>query len=298
MAFIFPFILICALGFSMGYSMAFPGAFCLGTIAVGINTLPSTIIDFKKSSLLKRISVTPIKPIRILLSICLFYLLIMVCSVIVMTSLTMLIFINYWNIGQNIDFAGTSLNMPSMQEVFANVNWGEYAYCIFIIIILSLSCGLALSALFRSAGSIQAFSIMIVVLTILLSGLALPNAVIRNTPTLWYLGYILTPFKSIITSAFEAWNGSYHQFANPSDLPEFLNWDPNWYQMMNLQGSNIFDFTKNYSVYSTLMFPGMQPFQKIDILNGQEKMATVALPFAWIVLLFIVTMKKFKWTNR
>jgi hypothetical protein len=64
--------------------------------------------------------------------------------------------------------------------------------------------------------------------------------------------------------------------------------------MMNLQGSNIFDFTKNYSVYSTLMFPGMQPFQKIDILNGQEKMATVALPFAWIVLLFIVTMKKFK----
>jgi hypothetical protein len=74
--------------------------------------------------------------------------------------------------------------MPSMQEVFANVNWGEYAYCIFIIIILSLSCGLALSALFRSAGSIQAFSIMIVVLTILLSGLALPNAVIRNTPTL------------------------------------------------------------------------------------------------------------------
>jgi hypothetical protein len=27
-------------------------------------------------------------------------------------------------------------------------------------------------------------------------------------------------------------------------------------------------------------------------------MATVALPFAWIVLLFIVTMKKFKWTNR
>ncbi|GHU49843.1 hypothetical protein FACS189459_2510 [Bacilli bacterium] len=62
MAFVFPLILVCILGFSIGYTLAFPGAFCLGVFTVGLNSMPTTILDFKKSTLLKRIGVTPIKP--------------------------------------------------------------------------------------------------------------------------------------------------------------------------------------------------------------------------------------------
>jgi ABC-type multidrug transport system permease subunit len=71
---------------------AFPGSFLLGIIVTGLNVMPSTISDFRKSSLLKRISVTPVSSKRVLLSICGFYLIIMVISVIFVVACTVLIF--------------------------------------------------------------------------------------------------------------------------------------------------------------------------------------------------------------
>jgi ABC-type multidrug transport system permease subunit len=43
--------------------MTLGGSICMGSIIIGIYALPTSVYDFKKSSLLKRIGVTPVSPL-------------------------------------------------------------------------------------------------------------------------------------------------------------------------------------------------------------------------------------------
>jgi hypothetical protein len=49
--------------------------------------------------------------------------------------------------------------------------------------------------------------------------------------------------------------------------------------MMNLNGSSIFDFSKDYAVYSSIMLPGTDRVGPIVILGGVEKMVNIAIPY-------------------
>jgi len=262
LTFIFPIILVCVLGFSLGYSIAFPGAFFMGIIAVGLNVMPGTICEFRKSSLLKRISITPIKPIRILITICLYYLLVMIASIIITIFLTLLIFIKYFKNGQTIEISNECISVPSLSQVLSHVDYPSFIYVTILIFIISLLTGLMFCSFFTSTSTINSVSIMVMILTILLSGLAVPNSIMKSNIPLWYTGYALTPFKSVICSAFESWNGS---FKDNFGLISGYN-----YQMNNCNGSHVFDMSSSYVVYSTVILPGITS-GKITILSISEK---------------------------
>jgi hypothetical protein len=257
--------------------------------------LPSTILDFKQSSLLKRIGVTPISSRRILLSICFFYLLIMILSTVVVTCISLLFFTQYWNVGSLITVGegetSISINLPSIKTILTNVDWGGYCYNIFICIILSISTGLAFASIFRTPTTIQSVSVMLMIIVILSSGLAVPNQISVSNKVIWFGGYI-TPFKPIINCTYEAWNGTYKQ----NGLDGF-DWNPDWRNFTNLYGSSIFDFKKTYAVYSTIVLPGSK-MGPIQILTTSEKYVNISVPYAWLSVLIIVIAKKFRWTGR
>jgi hypothetical protein len=132
---------------------------------------------------------------------------------------------------------------------------------------------------------------MMMIIVILSSGLAIPNQLTRSSDLIWYGGYI-TPFKPIINTSFESWNGKYKIEWPFADTPT------DWQNFTNLYGSNPFNFTQSYSVYATLVMPGSGDAGPKTLLGVPEKMTTLILPFAWAVLETIVIAKKFRWTNR
>jgi len=287
LSFCFPIILTAVLGFSLGYTMAFPGAFFIGIIAIGLNVMPATLSDFRKSSLLKRISVTPIKPIRIFITICLYYLCIMIVSLLFTIAFSYLIFVKYFKTGQEITMQEGSepILLPSLKDCLANIDYAGFIYSAILIFILSLTTGLFLCSIFSSPTTINSVSIMIMILTILLSGLALPNSIMRSNESLWYCGYFLTPFKSVITFSFESWNHG------------MKGWEVLGYNYNNLNNSGIFEFKNKYEIYSTIILPGVDA-GTITILDIPEKIATLIIPFAWITFFSAYTGKKFKWSVR
>jgi len=290
LSFIFPIILVCVLGFSLGYNMAFPGAFFMGIIAVGLNVMPGTICEFRKSSLLKRISITPIRPIRILITICLYYLVIMIMSIIITICLTFLIFIKFVKNGQMIEIPGVGdITMPSLSKVLANVDYASFIYVAILIFILSLLTGLMFCSFFTSTSTIHSVSIMVMILTILLSGLALPNSVMKSNISLWYVGYVFTPFKSTMCSAYESWNGAFKD--NFADVGGYI------YQMNNCNGSHVFNMSSSYEIYSAIVLPGVGS-GKITILSTTEKWITIFLPYVWVIIFSVIIGTKFKWGNR
>jgi len=289
LSFIFPIILVCVLGFSLGYNMAFPGAFFMGIIAVGLNVMPGTICEFRKSSLLKRISITPIRPIRILITICLYYLVIMIISIIITICLTLLVFIKFIKNGQTIEIPSIgSITMPSLSQVLANVDYASFIYVTILIFILSLLTGLMFCSFFTSTSTIHSVSIMVMILTILLSGLALPNSVMKSNISLWYVGYVFTPFKSAMCSAYESWNGAFK---------DHLSGNFYLFQMNNCNGSHVFNMSSSYVIYSAIVLPGVGS-GRITILSVTEKWVTIFLPYVWVIIFSIIIGKKFKWGNR
>jgi hypothetical protein len=138
---------------------------------------------------------------------------------------------------------------------------------------------------------------------------------------LWWLGYVVDPFKPIINMATEAWNGPI-PFANADtglvagetiewwDADKGL-WDPlftvhlqNWGgpnllsdpEQWNPQ-STIWNVNVPYTVFCTMMLPNVQPGPTLIVSSG-EKIAGFILPFAWSTLFIFLTLRWFKWSSR
>jgi len=218
-------------------------------------------------------------------------------STIFITAFTILLFINHWSVGESFKITDSqgetnTITMPPLSKIFANVYWGGYIYSVIMTILLSLTTGLMFASLFKTPATIQSVSVMMMIMVILSSGIAVPNQLTRSSGLIWYGGYI-TPFKPIINTSFESWNGSYKV-----DWTGFEEVQPNWRNFTNLYGSNPFNFTQTFAIYATLVMPGSGDIGPKTLLNIPEKIATLVLPFGWIIIEVIVILKKFKWTNR
>jgi hypothetical protein len=131
---------------------------------------------------------------------------------------------------------------------------------------------------------------MLMIVVILSSGLAVPNQITVSHSFIWFAGYV-TPFKPIINTSYEAWNGTYMDSIN---LP---GWNDAFHNITNLNGSSVFDFTKTYDIYSTIVLPGSN-MGPVTILTIPEKICNIAVPYAWLAIIIVVVAKKFRWTNR
>jgi hypothetical protein len=73
--------------------------------------------------------------------------------------------------------------------------------------------------------------------------------------------------------------------------------NPSWEQMFNLNGSSWYNINSTYSIFNSIVLPGLNTgeaklFDKVDkILNN-------VLPYVWISVFLPIIFFKFKWNNR
>lgn len=311
-AFIFPCICITLIGYLMSYAAVLGGAICLGSYVIAIYALPNSVYDFKKSSLLKRIGVTPLNPSWFIAIICLFYLIIMLISIIWCFLFSMMIFSPFWNKGPVarqefeslpnwIDLRGIETQFMSLKDVLSSVEWGGYIFSFFLSVAVGTTMGMMIVSLSRTAMQLQSMSVLVIIISLLVGGQAIPMTIVRNITPIWYISYIICPFKASLNMSTEAWNGPVSQGVGEKFL--WLNEYGIWRQlgetihMQNFGNSTIWEFNKPYIQISTVLMPNVEPGE-VTILGKTEKIIDFILPFAWIGIFLGITKWKFRWSSR
>lgn len=291
-AFVFPLMFITLLGYLLSYNIVLGGCLSIGGIVISVYCLPNSIFDFKKSSLLKRIGVTPINPTNFILTVCGYYCLMMIISLFWCILISLLLFAGYWTKGPWVHLINNSdielTNMPSLLTVLANVEWGGFIFSQLLVIMTGTSLGMLIVAISKTVLTIQAMSVTLLIIAMILGGQLVPVSIVRSVEPLWYLGYAIDPFKSSMDMAMEAWNGPIN-----NDAQHFYG-----HSIMNCNNSTIWNVHQSYVVFSTMVVPGSEGIGKVNILSMPEKILNFIIPFIWSALFLFISSKKFKWSSR
>lgn len=269
--FFMPAIYIVLIGFILGYENTMGGFLSVAATMVTLGSMPTALFEFKNSSLLKRIGATPIKPVTFLLTISSFYFLLIIAGTVFSLLFSIAVFSGYWNQGRLLSGSGASaIYAPSLLSILSQVSWGQFVYGQLINVLVALAMGLAIVSISKAQSMVSGICMALLITTQFISGQILPIVSIKQIPAIWYLGYILSPFKSGVTFVYESWNGS--------EIAHNV-----------IQASNIFDSNP----YTTL-YNGSQ----LTILSSDEKIVSHFVPYIWMLIFGVIALKKFKWSNR
>ena len=282
-AFAFPVIFIAILATLLGYDQLLGSIVAIPATTIGLTVLPTALFEFKNSSLLKRIGVTPIKPSMFILTISAYYILIMIVSTITTIGIAILILIKYLNNGRVISDSPVKIIAPSMIDMLKYVNWGGVVWGTLMNIIVSTSMGIFVSSISKSTLSIQGIGIPILIISEFLAAQVLPVSMVKAVDGLYYISYI-TPFKYPTALIIESWNGQY-------DLSLLTKPVNGIIQLQLDASSNIFNI---HQTFATLDKAG----KPIDIYTTYDKVLNLVMPFAWTLLFGGITLKTFKWSTR
>ncbi|WLP85382.1 ABC transporter permease [Mycoplasma seminis] len=204
------FILICGLIFN--YPMIISSSLTIGPVAIACVSLPTAIFEFKKSTLLKRIGATNIKPLRFLLYVASYYFIIMLFSGLWTLLFAVIIFgPNYFNEGKVVYeqmIGGTQYNitLSSLKKLFGQIEIWGLIYSLFTLTLVSLAVGLFIVSVSKSILMIQAIGSTLLIISMFLTGQVFPMVAVSEVKGMWWLSY-LTPFKSPITQNKMAFEG-------------------------------------------------------------------------------------------
>lgn len=292
-AFIFPLIFITILGTILGYNQILGGSMAISPMAITTTSMPTLLFEFKRSSLLKRIGSTPIRPISFVFVTIIYYLMIIMISIAWCLLFSLLIFgISYWDTGKVVSDGGKYLPTVvamTFSQSLANVNWGGFIWGQILLTLIGLCFGMVLVSFAKSTVMIQAIGTTMLIISQFLTAMVLPLGTIRSIEPMWYLGYILSPFKAPTNIILESWNGSviYPTISidNIVGMPERIN---------------LIDYTTKgnpFDINQVIHFYDMNG-QDVTIFQKAEKVVSLVLPFFWIALFLTISVKFFKWTAR
>lgn len=276
--FAFPTIVTGILGWMLGYFLVLAGSMGISVMTLGLVSMPQAIFEFKQSSLLKRIGATPIKPIIFILCASVFYVLVMIASILVALLASLIMFGCYWDTAPVWATLSGGYDFPSLKQLLEGVNWGCFIYSQLWMVVVSVSIGMFLVSISKSAVTIQSIGVFIMIISMFLSGQLFPITIVKNVPFFWWVGY-LTPFKCTSGLIIESWYGK-------QDI------------CFNINGSDIFDFKNSYEVLITLPVGGAEMFKPIEIFRTFEKILNLLSPLVWTTLFVSVASIKFKWSTR
>ena len=282
-SFVFPIIFITILGNMLGYNQILGGSFIVPSMSVAMCSMPQAIFEFKKSSLLKRIGVTPIKPSLFLFITSLYYFVAMFISIFWCILFSMLIFgINYWDTGKEIFSIANSTKIFAMnfKDTLNNVDWFGFIWGQTFSILIGISIGIFLASIGKSTISIQTTGISILITSMFLAVTVIPLGLVREEKAFWYVGYILSPFKGASNMVLESWYGN---FKGVDIMTQSLLFDK----------SNIFNFDQNF-IFMNIKNPTVQ----LLVLDKPEKIISMFSVFLWIGLFTGLAIWKFKWNVR
>ncbi|EGZ30888.1 Uncharacterised protein [Malacoplasma iowae] len=282
-SFVFPIIFITILGNMLGYDQILGGSLIVPSMSVAMCSMPQAIFEFKKSSLLKRIGVTPIKPSLFLFISSLYYFVAMFISIFWCILFSMLIFgINYWGSGKEIFSIASSTKIYAMnfKDTLNNVNWFGFIWGQTFSIIIGISIGIFLVSIGRSTISIQTTGISILITSMFLAVTVIPLGLVREEEGFWYAGYVLSPFKGASNMVLESWYGNFKGIDSST-------------QTMMFEKSNIFNFDQNFTFINI-----KNPTTQLIVLKKAEKIVSMFSVFLWIALFSGLAIWKFKWNVR
>lgn len=292
-AFGFPLIFVAILGTLIGYQSMFAALISISSIAVALAAMPQAIFEFKQSTLLKRIGITPIKPWMFLLTAAGYYVGIMIIGTIITFSLSLLIFMGNFDVGKEI--AKTTVQIPgvsapitdvpvlafSISDILANTNWGGFIWSLLMCIIISTSLGMMIMSVSKNIMMISGLGVPILILSQFLAGQVLPFSMLRPVDALWYMSYI-TPLKPAVSMLVESSQGTFESPYDPAN---------NVVNLLPTGSINIFDINSQFHVMETTRF-------KEPVFSVAENVLNLILPFVWTGLFVFISLKKFKWTTR
>lgn len=294
-AFGFPIIFIAILGMMLGYYSMFGGMLAISAMAVSLTSMPQAIYEFKRSSLLKRIGVTPIKPYMFIIAAICYYIVVMIIGTFFSIIIGIAIFSGNMNNGKEImssvmwiDGKNYPLYSVSLGIMLSNVNWGGFIWGMLLNILVGASLGMLLVSICKSTMLIQGIGIPILILSQFLTAQVLPVDMVRKVDALWYLGYI-SPFKSTTSLLIQSWNGCVD---DPAQWTISIVKEKEVIQQTMSGSFNVFDMDANYQVVDS------KSSKMIDVFSKPERILNMILPFAWIGLFFGLSVKFFKWSNR
>lgn len=184
-----------------------------------------------------------------------------------------------WDTG-SIAFGSKVILNPSFKTTLETVNWGGFIFGEFTLLLVGLLMGMMLVSVCKSFVAIQAIGISVIIYSEFLCAMVLPLSTVHDIKAMWYIGYVLSPFKASTNLILESWNGNFIKIDFPS-------------MVLNFESSNIFDVNQSFS---TMPIDGTA--NPTRILDLPEKVVSLILPFIWTIIFAIISIKFFKWSSR
>ncbi|MFV8401023.1 hypothetical protein [Mycoplasma sp. 2634B] len=212
-AFGYPIIFIVVCGLIFNYPMIASSSLTIGPVAIACVSLPTAIFEFKKSTLLKRIGATKIKPLVFLLYVSSYYFIIMFLSGLWTLFFTFIIFgpdyfvegkVVYSKVIGGVNY---HVSLASLKEIFAQIEVGGLIYSLLTLTLVSLAVGLFIVSVSKSILMIQALGSTLLIISMFLTGQVFPMVAVSEVKGMWWFSYI-SPFKSSITQNKMAFEGS------------------------------------------------------------------------------------------
>ncbi|MDK2820011.1 MAG: ABC transporter permease [Mycoplasmataceae bacterium] len=285
-AFVFPLIFVALLGSLLGYDQLFGGSMAIASMSIALTAMPQAIFEFKRSALLKRIGVTPIKPWMFLAVSAGFYFVVMIVSSFWTLAVGIGIFSQYMNEGKEIMEANPAQGAflsASLGQTLANVNWAGFLWGLIMNIFVGISLGFVLVSTSKSTLAIQGLGIPILILCQFLSAQVLPLPMIINVEFMKWISY-LSPFRYSTGLMIESFTGIMEQpvFGGPEVVT----------QIEIIGSANIFDINTPFEM---IKYKGTT---LVTMFDKTDKVLNLIMPIVFTGIFTGIAVKTFKWSAR
>lgn len=184
------------------------GILLLQVIQGGMQSMPSAIMEFKTSVLLKRIGATPIKPWMFILSTATYYFILTIIQIawLILWIMLMFSFTEFNHFLPN----GTDIKISGWDMIFgaySQVEWGGYLFSLLYTTILSIFLGLFVASISKTSQTAQLIGMMFFFSNMFLAGLLFPISSINQIEALKVISYF-TPYRYVSGLSATAWAAS------------------------------------------------------------------------------------------
>lgn len=282
-AFVFPVMFYAILGSIMNAKLLFAGMIALSALSTGMQGLPFSVFELKKSVLLKRIGASPVKSSTFTLAIITYYATTIILSIFWLMLWALILFRDvtvFYPLGDVVSLLG-------------------FIYGNFLNIIVSVAIGFSLASIAKSEVQIQAIGFLLYFPSTFLSGQFLTIDLVASSDAMNWISRFI-PYRYTTMIIVESWTGSIdftmppipgaaqrsvsivgnpfliHDYATIKE-PKF-NWHKDIPQQLN-------DIGSNYPWALTI-------YDKADHICGY------VVPYVALFGTGIFSIKKFTWSTR
>lgn len=265
-----------------------PSSLSLSILPLILLTLPTMIIEFRNSIILRKVKIMGISRFTYMLLI------------------YFLFFLYSWGFGI-VSFFLFSCFISFNDSIFSQINWGSMIYGTFCLIISGIAFGLVLSIISKTSLSSQLIGFGVLLLTLIFSGQFMPLSVIGTIEPIKYIS-LLSPLS---------YSANIYNVALYSPITALEDSMPDAIQnilLANLKApsNNIFNFhcafwlfeiDYNHDLLTSLnnINPPITSILKVtqvNIYDIWQKVLFVIMPFILSIIFILIFLKRFRWTSR